>query len=169
MEPPPAVLELLMSPQVFYKLPFSTKGRASMKRASTPAVVALVAALFLSACAAKRPVLYPNDHLDAVGKEAAQRDIDACLRLAADQDLKSNPEKEVATSTAKGAAVGTAVGVAIGAVTGNLGRSAAAGAAGGGTGGCLSGLFRSRDPDPLVRRFVEKCLQKKGYEPIGWR
>jgi outer membrane lipoprotein SlyB len=140
-----------------------------MKLASTRAVAFLMAALFISACAAKRPVLYPNDHYNAVGKEAAQRDIDACLRLAADQDLESKPEKEVATSTAKGAAVGTAVGLAIGAVTGNIGRSAAAGAAGGGAGGCLGGLFHSRDPDPLVRNFVEKCLQKKGYEPIGWR
>ena len=158
-----------MSPQPFYKLLFSTKDRASMKLTSTRAVAVLLVALFLPACAAKRPVLYPNDHYNAVGKEAAQRDIDACIRLAADQDLESKPEKEVATSTAKGAAVGTAVGVAIGAVTGNLGRSAAAGAAGGGAGGCLSGLFRSRDPDPLVRNFVNKCLQKKGYEPIGWR
>jgi outer membrane lipoprotein SlyB len=159
----------LMSSQTIYKLPFSTKDRASMKLAWTHVVAAIIVGLFLSACAAKRPVLYPNDHFNTVGKEAAQRDIDACLRLAADQDLESKPEKEVATSTAKGAAVGTAVGVAIGAVTGNLGRAAAAGAAGGGTGGCLSGLVRSRDPDPLVRRFVETCLQKKGYEPIGWR
>ena len=140
-----------------------------MKLAFTGVVATLIVAFFLSACAPKRPVLYPNDHFNAVGEEVAQRDIDECLRLAADRDLESKPGKEVATSTAKGAAVGTAMGVAIGAVTGNLGRAAAAGAAGGGAGGCLGGLFHARDPDPLVRNFVEKCLQKKGYEPIGWR
>jgi hypothetical protein len=43
------------------------------------------------------------------------------------------------------------------------------GAAGGGTGGLIRGLYRSRDLDPVQRRFVDKCLQEKGYEVIGWQ
>ena len=35
------------------------------------------------ACAAKRPVLYPNARLQAVGTAAAQQDIDDCLQKAA--------------------------------------------------------------------------------------
>lgn len=123
----------------------------------------------LSACGTKRPVLYPNDHLNRVGKQVAEKDIDDCIQLAADHGLKSNAGGKVAGQTAGGAAVGAATGAAVGAVLGSAGRGAAAGAAGGGAGGFIRGIFRSRDPDPVVRRFVEKCLHDKGYEPIGWR
>jgi hypothetical protein len=54
-------------------------------------------------------------------------------------------------------------------VTGNLGRGAAAGAAGGAAGGMTRGLFESGEPDPVMKRFVERCLRDKGYEPIGWK
>jgi outer membrane lipoprotein SlyB len=121
------------------------------------------------ACAAKRPVLYPNAHLEAVGAAAAQQDIDDCLQRAADAGYKSHAEGKVAGSTAVGAAAGAAVGAAMGAVVGRAGAGAAMGAAGGGTGGLLRGLFRSRDLDPVQQRFVNKCLQEKGYEVIGWQ
>ena len=52
---------------------------------------------------------------------------------------------------------------------GSVGRGAAAGAAGSAVVGLVRGLFRSREPDPVYRRFVEKCLREKGYEPIGWK
>jgi outer membrane lipoprotein SlyB len=120
------------------------------------------------ACAAKRPVLYPNERLKAVGTAAAQQDIDDCLQRAA-AGLKSSPEGKIAGSTAVGAAAGAAVGAAVGAVAGHAGRGAAMGAAGGGTGGLLRGLFRSRDLDPEQRRLVEQCLREKGYQVIGWQ
>jgi outer membrane lipoprotein SlyB len=61
------------------------------------------------------------------------------------------------------------VGAAAGAVVGRAGRGAAMGAAGGGSAGLLRGLFGSRDPDPVQKRFVEKCLREKGYQVIGWQ
>jgi outer membrane lipoprotein SlyB len=133
--------------------------------------VLLVGGMVLSglACAAKRPVLYPNAHLEAVGTAAAQQDIDDCLQRAASGAYKSKPEAEVAGSTAVGAASGAAIGAAVGAVAGRAGRGAAMGAAGGGTAGLIRGLFRSRDLDPVQQRFVEQCLQEKGYKVIGWR
>jgi len=108
-------------------------------------------------------------HLQAVGKKFAQGDIDECMRLAAEHGADSNSAGKVAKKTAAGAAFGAATGAAVGAVLGHAGRGAATGAAGGGAGGLIRGLFSSRDPDPIFRGFVEKCLQEKGYEKVGWR
>lgn len=120
-------------------------------------------------CAQKQPVLYPNSHLKSVGKQAAQADIEDCIQLAKDYGTDSDKGNEIVKSSAKGAAVGAAGGAAVGAVTGNFGRGLAAGAAGGAAVGGTRQALRSGDPDPVFKRFVEKCLRDKGYEPIGWK
>ena len=125
--------------------------------------------VLLWGCAQKRPVLYPNSHLQSVGKTAAQAEIDDCIQLAKDHGTDTDKGTEIAKSSAKGAAVGAAAGAAVGAVTGNFGRGLAAGAAGGGAAGGTRQALRSGDPDPVFKRFVEKCLRDKGYEPIGWK
>ncbi len=129
----------------------------------------IAAAAALLGCADKRPVLYPNAHLNRVGQEAAQQDIDACIRFAREAGADSDRGAEIAKGTAGGAVVGGAVGAATGAVLGNLGRGAAAGAAGGAAGGLARGALKSGDPDPVFRNFVDRCLREKGYDPIGWR
>jgi outer membrane lipoprotein SlyB len=121
------------------------------------------------ACAAQRPILYPNAHLQAVGIAAAQQDIADCLQRAAAAGYESKVAGKVAGSTAVGGATGAAVGATVGAVTGRAGPGAAMGAAGGGTAGLIRGLFHSRDLDPVQRRFVEQCLKEKGYQVIGWQ
>ena len=126
-------------------------------------------AVFMSACAKKRPVLYPNATYKAVGGTVAQSDIDDCIQMAADHGHATDSGKNVAKSTAKGAAVGAAVGGAVGAVTGRPGRGLAAGAAGGGAGGLARGAMKSGDPDEIERRFVEQCLRDMGYKVIGWK
>jgi len=129
----------------------------------------LLAALAL-ACAPKRPVLYPNETVNNVGWDAAQRDIDECLKFAEAYGLDPNRAARAAQSSAGGAAVGGATGATWGAVRGvNAGNRAAAGAAAGATGGLMRGLFRWRDPDPIQVRFVAVCLRKQGYEVIGWK
>ena len=140
-----------------------------MSLPKTLKVFTLICLLLLVACSQKRPVLYPNYHLQQVGDEAAQTEIDDCIRLAKEYDASSSSSGKVAKSTAGGGAVGAAGGAATGAVLGSVGRGAAAGAAGGAAVGLVRGLFRSREPDPVFRRFVEKCLREKGYEPIGWK
>ncbi len=131
----------------------------------------LVILLFLSAvaCSAKRPVLYPNAHLNRVGRDVARADIDACIRFAGEQGIDQGRAEKVAGRTAAGSVVGAVTGLAVGAVMGDSGRSATAGAVGGGAGGAASGLFDSRDPDPVFKRFVERCLYEKGYETVGWK
>ena len=133
--------------------------------------VLLVGAVVVSslACAAKRPVLYPNAQLEAVGTAAAQQDIDDCLQKAAAAGYTSDSGGKVARSTAVGAAAGAAVGAAVGAVAGRAGTGAAMGAAGGGTGGLIRCIFGSRNLDPVQRRFVDQCLKEKGYEVIDWQ
>jgi uncharacterized protein YcfJ len=133
-------------------------------------VISLVAiAVLISACAKKRPVLYPNATYKAAGETVAQSDIDDCIQLAAGHGHATDAGKNVAGSTAKGAVVGAAVGGAVGAVTGRPGRGLAAGAAGGGAGGLARGAMKSGDPDEIERRFVEQCLRDKGYKVIGWK
>jgi hypothetical protein len=144
-------------------------GRKMMSPSKPLKVCVLFCLLLLFACSAKRPVLYPNYYLREVGDEAAQYDIDSCIHLANEYGASSSSSGKVAKNTAGGAAVGAAGGAATGAVLGSAGRGAAAGAAGGAAIGLTRGLLRSREPEPVFRRFVEKCLREKGYEPIGWR
>jgi hypothetical protein len=134
-------------------------------------IVLLVGGVVASslACAAKRPVLYPNAQFQAVEVAAAQRDIDDCLQKAAAAGYTSSAGGKVAGSTAVGAAAGAAMGAAFGAVAGQAGTGAAMGAAGVGTGGLIRGIFHSRELDPVQRRFVDQCLKDKGYEVIGWQ
>lgn len=121
----------------------------------------------LTACAAHRPVLYPNEYFKKAGDVQAQTDIDECCRQA-EAYAKANPGAKVAGNTAAGGAAGAVVGGAVGAVTGNLGRGILVGAAGGAAGGLMRGLFRSSEPSPVYKNFVNRCLIEKGYEPIGW-
>ena len=132
------------------------------------ACLVLATALMLG-CAEKRPVLYPNDRLQQVGNDAAQRDIDACIRLAKEGGADADKGVDVAKDTAGGALVGGAAGTAAGAVLGSLGRGAAAGAAGGAAVGLTKGILQSGDPDPVFKNFVDRCLREKGYDPVGWR
>jgi len=133
-------------------------------------ILLLALMLPMAACAARRPVLYPNETLNRVGDAAAQRDIDACMQRA-QQAVGSGHEQatQTAGSTATGAATGAAIGAVGGAVVGNAGEGAAVGAATGGTAGLLHGLFGSSAPDPVFAAFVERCLRDRGYDPIGWR
>ncbi len=123
----------------------------------------------VAACAQQRPVLYPNTHYERVGREAAEVDVDTCMRLADSYVGNTSPVERTAKSAGVGAAVGSAVGASVGAVRGRPGRGAAAGAAGGGTGGIARGIFRSRKNDPIFQRYVEQCLRDDGYRTIGWR
>ena len=127
----------------------------------------LAAILIASGCASHGPVLYPNQHFKMVGKDKAQRDIADCDRLAAEY-VKSEAGKTMAKNTAGGAAAGTVVGGAAGAVTGHLGKGAAVGAAAGAAGGMVRGVSKTSEPSPIHKRFVEKCLRDRGYEPLGW-
>ena len=143
-------------------------------------ITAVVAALFLlSACSGARPVLYPNAHMQSVGKDVAEQDIAACKELAesagADESSGGGKMGRVATGTAVGAGAGAASG-AIGAVISgaSAGLGSMVGAASGAVWGLLTGLFHaftgpSSQPNQAYTNFVNRCLQEKGYEVTGWQ
>jgi hypothetical protein len=124
----------------------------------------------VTGCSGPKPILYPNAHLRAVGKEAAEQDIAACRKLAEEAGAAPSKGKggRVAGSTAVGAGVGAAAGAVGGAVVGRPGTGAAAGAAGGATVGFLRGLFGGHKPSQAHMNFVNRCLEERGYEPVGW-
>jgi hypothetical protein len=136
-------------------------------------VLLITALLVLAGCSVKKPVLYPNVHLQKVGQAQAQLDIEDCCRRA-DAYIKSEPGKKIAKDAAKAGTIGAATGAAVGAVYsgaeyGGAGRGAAAGAAGGVVSTVTSGIFESKEPSPVYQNFVNRCLNEKGYESIGWQ
>jgi len=131
------------------------------------AALALLALTTLAACVTQ-PIVYPNEKLRHSGQVAVQADTEACI-AEAKAYLESGRVPELAKQTAEGAVVGGAVGAAVGAVTSSVGRGAAAGAAGGAAGTVARGLWHWRDPDPVEKRYVERCLAERGYDVIGWR
>ncbi len=130
----------------------------------------MMAVLFLSACAAPKPILYPNAHLQQVGEAGAEQDIAECAEMAKDAGARPSRGKtgQVAGGTAAGGAIGSAAGAVGGAVVGHPGRGAMIGAASGATGGFLRGLFRKSPPSEAYKQFVNRCLRERGYDPVGW-
>jgi len=128
------------------------------------------AALALSACAGStRPNLYPNDTLMKGGQAAADAAINECMRLGDQYVQDPNKYGEVAKSGAYGAGVGAAGGALAGVITkGKVGRATAAGAAVGGLYGSAQEARNQSGHSEQYKRFVERCLSKKGYETIGW-
>ena len=132
-------------------------------------------ALLLAACSTAHPILYPNVHMQSVGKEIAAQDIDACRQLAetAGAEEGSGKAGRVATGTAVGAGVGAAAGAVGGAISGAVGRGSMIGAATGAVWGLLTGLFHMiagpSQPNQAYTNFVNRCLQEKGYDVTGWQ
>lgn len=144
-----------------------TAGALSRGRVLTAwALIAITGAV--GACSTKRPVLYPDAHLKAVGPARAEKDVEACMRLARDHGVSEGRGERILEDTAAGGAVGGAAGGAAGAVRGEAGRRAATGAAAGAAAGAVRGTIRSRDPKQTYKRFVQKCLRDEGYTVIGW-
>ena len=128
------------------------------------------ATAMMTACASTpEPVLYPNNHLQQVGKAGAQRDIAECRRMASAYGVSGTRDGEVAGKAAGGAAVGGASAGAWGLVRGDAGERALAGAAAGAAAGTVRGTVQSSEPSPVYRNFVQRCLREKGYEVIGWQ
>lgn len=128
----------------------------------------LMLSLSLSGCS-KRPVLYPNYHLESVGVATSKVDIEQCIELAEAADLRDNQALEAGKKTAGRAVVGGATGAVAGAISGRPGTGAAVGAGAGAVSGFFAWLFGSSDPDPVFKRYVDHCLRDRGYEPIGWK
>ena len=124
----------------------------------------------LAGCSTPQPVLYPNSHFRTVGQGQAERDIGDCGRLAKAAGARGELDgtQRAATSTAIGGAAGAATGAAGGAVVGSAGRGAAVGAATGATAGLMRSIFSRKQPSQAYRNYVDRCLEERGYESMGW-
>lgn len=129
--------------------------------------------LLLSGCAtmsrgAKTPDFYPNETYTRNPHEA-QMASQQCMSLASQYIQEANRWQDAAKKGAVGAAVGAGTGAVGGTIMkAKVGRSTAAGAAVGGIIGVLSSLNDTNEHSPSYERFVERCLQNKGYEVLGW-
>jgi hypothetical protein len=135
----------------------------------------IVGLLLLVACSTAQPILYPNAHRQSVGKEIAEKDIEACRQLAESTGAEENTGKagRVATGTVVGGGVGAAAGAVGGAISGAVGRGSMIGAATGAVWGLLTGIYHAvagpSQPNQAYTNFVNRCLQEKGYEVSGWQ
>jgi outer membrane lipoprotein SlyB len=127
------------------------------------AVALLTLTLLVSACAANRPVLYPDSR-------GAEQDVEDCMRLAKRSGADAGKAADVARDTAVGAAMGGAATGVYGAVRGygDAGERAAAGAAAGASVGLIRGMVQAGQPPPAYKRYVERCLRERGHDVIGW-
>jgi hypothetical protein len=130
---------------------------------------------FLSACSSAHPILYPNAHMQSMGKEVATQDIEDCKKLAESAGAEEGNGKagRVATGTVVGGGIGAAAGAVGGAISGSVGSGSMIGAATGAVWGLLTGLYHAfagpSQPNQAYTNFVNRCLQEKGYEVTGWQ
>jgi outer membrane lipoprotein SlyB len=135
-------------------------------------ILLILSILSLTGCgSSKKPVLYPNYHLNTVGKYQADADINACMHAAESSGANAGRNEELARNTVKAGAVGGATGAVVGAISSSssTGRGAAIGGAGAATAALVGGSFKSSEPTQVYIRFVDQCLRDKGYQTIGWR
>lgn len=130
----------------------------------------LIGLLLTAGCtsAPKRPVFYPNNHIKQVGQAQAQRDVDECMVLADRYGVSRTRDGEVATKATSGALIGGVGAGAWGIVRGDAAERAMAGAVAGGATGAVKGGVDSTRISPTFQRFVQRCLQDRGYDVIGW-
>lgn len=135
-------------------------------------LLAIIATLTIPAVslAAPRPQFYPNAHYKKVGATQANADFGVCDGEARGAVGSDTNQESVAGRGVRGAAKGAALGAIGGAVMGkNVGRSVGAGAAIGGTAGTVRGAKARGELSPEYKKYVEACLEEKGYKVVGWR
>jgi len=114
----------------------------------------LAAAALGAGCAHyQSPVRYPNAKLKESGRAQADAGIAACRSLASDYISPGTATaKEIGQDTDVGGLGGAAIGAATGA-----------------TAGVVHGTAKSVEPSPIYKGFVDRCLEERGYQVLGWQ
>jgi uncharacterized membrane protein len=136
------------------------------KGTSLPLLMSLA---LLAGCAAdlQRPVFYPDGYTQSVGEAQRNQDIDECMAMARQSGVAEHRD-QVGEKAARGALVGGVASGVWGLIRGDVGRLVVAGAAAGAATGGAVGAVDSAKLSPTFKRFVQRCLQDRGYEVIGW-
>ncbi len=129
------------------------------------------AILSCAACAQSQggPNIYPNAYSQQMGPARMEADKQDCMAMATEYAEHKSDYTETAKAGAIGVGVGAGTGALAGVITkGKVGRTTAAGAAIGGVLGVVKGLSDRNQPNPSYQQFVNHCLERKGYEVMGW-
>lgn len=132
----------------------------------------LLLALGLGACASQAPVVYSKRSDSIEMNERTRRDVADCARLA-DARVGRNgmTAASVGSKSAGAGAVGfvaTAVGAAVSSSKSAWERARVA-AAGGAAGMATKLLLEWNEPDEVYQGYVERCLENRGHDVLGWR
>ncbi len=134
-------------------------------------ILLAVLILFTSSCSSKSmPAFYPNSHYERVGSVQADVDRKECMALADNYVERKSEFNDMAKDATVGSLTGAAGGALTGViVNGSVGRATAAGAAVGAIVNIVRDIANAgRNTDPTYRTFVSHCLEKKGYQVVGW-
>jgi tRNA U34 5-carboxymethylaminomethyl modifying GTPase MnmE/TrmE len=126
-------------------------------------IILIILCILLASCSSK-PQIYPNAHFKKVGQKQADHDIKRC-QAKASKFLKTSKAKKIMKSGVKTSIIGASFGASVGLLSGNFAQNTAEGAASGAAAGATRAAI---SPDRLKRRYVNHCLEKKGYKVIGW-
>jgi hypothetical protein len=132
---------------------------------------ALATALLLGACATSAPVVNPTGVPQALSARAQQDVVDCSAqadRAVGRNGLTAGKAAGKAGSTAAVGFAGTAVGSIVARSSDAWDRARGA-AAGGATGMATKLLLEWNEGDDVYRAHVERCLERRGHEVLGWR
>lgn len=134
--------------------------------------VALILISSLSSCSSYRPIFYQNQTYLQNGKEAADQEAKRCS-AEAEEYLKQFKARRAAKEAGRNAVIGGVIGTATGAIFGRSLKSTLIGTAiGAGVGAAMGALSVAGEdkvkPDVLKQRYITNCLNKRGYEVLGW-
>ncbi len=104
-------------------------------------LILLIILIFAGCASSRKPVLYPNQHMNMVGQYQADADISACMRAAEAGGANAGRGGDLVRNTAKAGAVGGATGAVVGGISSSssIGRGAAIGGAGAATAALVGG------------------------------
>jgi hypothetical protein len=136
--------------------------------------LAVTALTVAAGCATPQPVVYQKEKVaaGAAQQQRVDKDILECRRRAKTV-VGLNARR--AEATAQNAARTGAIGFAAAAVGGLVNASkdawqrARVAAAAGATGAAVKTLLEWNDPDEVHREYVERCMDERGHDVLGWR
>lgn len=147
----------------------------SLHRQQPPRAACLLAltALLLGACASPpRPVVYDEPLRGKATASRVDQDLQACQQRADTRvGLNARRADHARRSVAQTGAIGFVSTAAASLVNGSrdVWQRARAGAAAGLTGAAVKAAFEWNDPDEVYRAHVERCMEDRGHDVLGWR
>lgn len=133
-----------------------------------PAVCFLFTACSLLPSDDRKPVVIYSQTMQVPENAASQTEIDVCMEIADRLVLKPQKLKVTANRSFLTSLAGATTGAVSGAIVGDTAESIAAGASVGAIVGLLQAGLELSQHSPDFQRFVERCLQQRGYDVVGW-